>query len=75
MVNERFRCRHCRRMSHRRTSEQRYCGGEECQRARKNAWRSVKLAVDADYPENQRASNDVKLHFVTLPCRDERRVQ
>ncbi|OGR99861.1 MAG: hypothetical protein A2V88_13850 [Elusimicrobia bacterium RBG_16_66_12] len=56
MGDEVFRCRHCQRLRLKRTAEQRYCSGEGCQKARKNAWRRTKLALDPDYRANQRAS-------------------
>ncbi len=56
MGDDRFRCRHCKKLRLRRNPKQRYCSGEGCQKARKNAWRHTKLELDADYRANQRAS-------------------
>ena len=38
-----------------RVKNQRYCGEEDCQRARKRKWQKEKLATDPDYKANQRA--------------------
>jgi hypothetical protein len=57
MSQLRFRCRNCGKVRRRRTSDQRFCGDRDCQRARKNAWRREKYATDSDYKLNQRASS------------------
>ena len=44
-----------------RIEDQRYCGGDPCQKARKNAWRREKYDVDPDYRANQRASTEAWL--------------
>jgi hypothetical protein len=56
MEHGRFRCLHCQRVRRRRTKDQRYCNGPECQRARRNGWRRDKYGSDSDYRANQRAS-------------------
>lgn len=61
MGNQRFRCRHCGKLRHKRTEEQQYCGQEACQKARKNGWRRSKAEADPDYRANQRASTQVWL--------------
>jgi len=61
MGQQRFRCRHCRKLRLKRSPEQRYCGSRACQKARKNAWRRSKLDVDPDYRANQRASTQAWL--------------
>ena len=61
MGQQRFRCRHCKKLRLKRSAEQRYCGSEACQKARKNAWRRRKLEVDPDYRANQRASTQAWL--------------
>jgi hypothetical protein len=45
-----------RRSEIRRTESQRYCGRQECQRARKKNWSRQTYAKDEDYRENQKAS-------------------
>lgn len=57
----RFRCRHCRKLQRKRTVDQRYCGTQACQKARKNAWRRGKYAQDFDYRANQRDSTNAWL--------------
>jgi hypothetical protein len=49
------RCPHCKRKfsPHPAVVQQRYCGGADCQRARKRIWQKAKLARDPDYRENQ----------------------
>jgi hypothetical protein len=37
-----------------RAKNQAYCGGKDCQRARKRKWQREKLAADPDYKANQR---------------------
>ena len=61
MGQQRFRCRHCKKLRLKRSPEQRYCSSEACQKARKNAWRRSKLEVDPDYRANQRASTQAWL--------------
>lgn len=61
MGQQRFRCRHCKKLWLKRSAEQRYCGSKACQQARKNAWRRRKLEVDPDYRANQRASTQAWL--------------
>ena len=56
MGDDRFRCRHCKKLRLKRSANQRYCSSEDCQTARKNAWRRTKLELDPDYRANQRAS-------------------
>lgn len=56
MQGQTFRCRHCKRLSARRSEDQRYCGREGCQKARKNAWRRGKYSTDPDYRANHKAS-------------------
>lgn len=56
MENERFRCRHCGKLKTRKTADQRYCGDDACQKARKNAWRRERYAADPEYRLNQRES-------------------
>jgi hypothetical protein len=34
--------------------KQRYCGNQDCQRARKRKWQKEKLSTDPDYKANQR---------------------
>jgi hypothetical protein len=51
-----FRCRHCHRVTLSVKAEQRYCGQEACQKARKNAWRRAKYQLDPDYRATQRES-------------------
>ena len=51
-----FRCCHCKRLRAKRTSDQRYCGDTDCQKARKNTWRRERYASDADYRVNQHDS-------------------
>lgn len=59
-----FRCRNCSKLKRRRTSDQRFCGDRDCQRARKNAWRRKKYATDPDYKLNQSSSSRVWLESV-----------
>ena len=40
-----------------RSKNQRYCGKQECQRARKRMWQKNKMATDPDYRANQRECN------------------
>jgi hypothetical protein len=61
MGQQRFRCRHCKKLRLKRSPEQRYCGSKACQKARRNAWRRSKLEVDPDYRANQRASTQAWL--------------
>ncbi len=61
MGQQRFQCRHCRRLWLKRSPGQRYCGSETCQRARKNAWRRTKQEADPDYRANQRAATQAWL--------------
>jgi hypothetical protein len=61
MGNQRFRCRHCKKLCCQRTEKQQYCGREACQKARKNTWRRRKAEVDPDYRANQRASTQAWL--------------
>ena len=61
MGNQRFRCRHCKKLCYQRTEQQQYCGQQACQKARKNAWRRRKAEVDPDYRANQRASTQAWL--------------
>ncbi len=56
-----FRCKHCKEVRVKRRPEQRYCGREVCQKARKNAWRRHKYETDPDYRANQRQSTDAWL--------------
>ena len=56
MQGQTFRCRHCKQLRARRSEGQRYCGREDCQRARKNAWRRDKYTADPDYRANHKAS-------------------
>jgi len=56
MQGQTFRCRHCKQLSARRSEDQRYCGRESCQRARKNAWRRGKYSTDPDYRANHKQS-------------------
>lgn len=56
MQGYQFRCRHCKKLRVKRGEDQRYCGDEACQKARKNAWRRQKYEVDPDYRANQAAS-------------------
>lgn len=55
-MNLKIRCVHCRRffVSDRRVKNQRFCGTEVCQRARKNLWQRQKMANDPDYRANQK---------------------
>ena len=55
-MTERSRCAHCQRFFRPdpRIKEQRYCGREECQRARKALWQKRKMARDDDYRKNHR---------------------
>lgn len=51
------RCRNCRRSFQiKRNPKQCYCNGPECQKARKNKWRSHKRRTDPTYVENQAES-------------------
>jgi hypothetical protein len=52
------RCPHCKRKfsPHPAVVQQRYCGGADCQRARKRIWQKEKLTRDPDYRENQAAA-------------------
>lgn len=52
-----FVCANCQRTFPREPTvkNQRYCGAEECQRARKRIWQQQKLVTDPDYKANQRA--------------------
>ena len=61
MESQRFRCCHCKKLKRRRVAGQRYCSDEECQKARKNAWRRQKYATDPDYRLNQRESTEAWL--------------
>jgi hypothetical protein len=56
---EQKRCAHCGRDLdlNPRVKNQRYCGREECQRARKRSWQKRKMATDPDYRANQQACN------------------
>lgn len=56
MGRQLFRCRHCKKVQTKRTEDQRYCRRDECQKARKNAWRREKYQVDPDYRANHTAS-------------------
>ena len=56
MHGQTFRCRHCKQLAARRSEDQRYCGREACQRARKNAWRREKYSTDPDYRANHKES-------------------
>ena len=56
MQGQTFRCGHCNQIRTRRSEDQCYCGREDCQKARKNAWRRDKYDADADYRANQKAS-------------------
>ena len=49
-MTERNRCIHCQRYfrPNPRVKEQRYCGQEKCQRARKSRWQREKMARDLD---------------------------
>jgi len=58
MKTKRFRCRHCRKICPAKVKDQKYCNEKACQRARQNAWRREKRAVDPDYRANQRASTE-----------------
>ena len=58
MKEERFRCRHCRRIHTARVADQKYCGAKVCQRARKREWRLKKYESDPDYRLNQKASTE-----------------
>jgi hypothetical protein len=40
-----------------RSKNQRYCGKQECQRARKRMWQKNKMATDPDYRANQQDCN------------------
>lgn len=53
MDGSRFRCLGCGRVLLRRTPTQRYCGRQDCRKARKNAWRRKQYASDPDYRANQ----------------------
>lgn len=50
-----IRCAHCGSVfePNPRVRNQRYCGHEDCQRARKRAWQKEKLRTDPDYRANQ----------------------
>jgi|APDOM4702015191_1054821.scaffolds.fasta_scaffold141047_1 hypothetical protein len=61
MGDQRFQCQHCRKLRLKRSPEQRYCGSEACQRARKNCWRQSKLREDPEYCANQRAATQAWL--------------
>lgn len=52
------RCVHCGRhfIPNPRVKDQRYCGREECQRARKTRWQREKMKTDPEYQGNQRDS-------------------
>jgi hypothetical protein len=56
MDDRQFRCLCCGRIRLRKNPQQRYCGREACQHARKNAWRRGKYAGDPDYRANQHDS-------------------
>ena len=56
MEHQLFRCRHCQKLRLQRRQDQRYCGSEACQKARRNAWRRSRLELDPDYRTNQQAS-------------------
>lgn len=58
MKEKRFRCRHCHKICCAGVKDQKYCSEKSCQRARQNAWRREKCAVDPDYRANQRASTE-----------------
>ena len=50
-----FTCACCRRRlpANPRIENQRYCGMEICQRARKRKWQQAKMATDPEYRDNQ----------------------
>lgn len=50
-----FCCRRC--FTPKRNPQQRYCSQNDCQKARKNAWRRQKHAFDPDYQDANRTSN------------------
>lgn len=55
-----FRCKHCGRLfkaNPRIRSFQRYCRQQECQQARKNAWRRAKNSRDEGYRKKRHVSN------------------
>ena len=51
-------CLHCGKkfLPHPAVVGQRYCGGADCQKARKRRWQKEKLKSDPDYRENQAAA-------------------
>jgi len=55
-MTERNRCAHCLRFfcPNPRVKEQRYCGRQRCQRARKSRWQKQKMKTDPDYQANQK---------------------
>lgn len=55
-MERKIRCAHCQKLVRRnpRIRNQRYCGAEACQKARKRRWQSNKMAADSDYRETQR---------------------
>lgn len=57
-MNCTIRCAHCGRpfIPNPRVKKQRYCGGKECQRARKTLWQREKMRTDQEYQTNQRES-------------------
>ncbi len=58
-MNCMIRCAHCGRhfILNPRVKDQRYCGGKECQRARKTLWQREKMRTDPEYQANQRESH------------------
>jgi len=51
------RCKNCGCMFYpqKHIKNQRYCSKKECQNARSNRWRSLKLKYDKDYRDNLKA--------------------
>ena len=59
-MSHRKRCKNCGRLYRQnpRIKNQKYCGREECQRARKAAWQREKMSVDPMYRENQKRAQE-----------------
>lgn len=59
MSSETFRCVHCQgryKKNSRLKGQQKYCGSQSCQQARKNRWEREKLSKDSEYRDRRRES-------------------
>ncbi len=59
-------CTHCGKefSPNPRVRKQRYCGAEECRRARRNRMQRMKMTADPDYRENLNMIVAGKLSYV-----------